>query len=47
MLLAANDLGLGSCWVGAFDDDMVRRAVGIPAYYIFKQTNSKNRSDID
>ncbi|MFH1409801.1 MAG: nitroreductase family protein [Nanoarchaeota archaeon] len=32
MLLAAHSLGLGSCWVGAFDEDMVRRAVGIPEY---------------
>lgn len=26
--LAATALGLGSCWVGAFDDDAVKRAVG-------------------
>ncbi|MBU0628264.1 MAG: nitroreductase family protein [Nanoarchaeota archaeon] len=30
MMLAANDLGLGSCWIGAFDEYKVKRAVGIP-----------------
>jgi nitroreductase len=30
ILLAANALGLASCWVGAFEEDMVKRAVGIP-----------------
>lgn len=30
MLLAANDQGLGSCWVGAFDDDLLRRAIKCP-----------------
>jgi nitroreductase len=29
--LAASALGLASCWVGAFDDDAVIRAVGAPA----------------
>lgn len=29
--LRAADLGLGSVWVGAFDDEAVRRAVGAPA----------------
>lgn len=28
MLLAAHSLGLGSCWVGAFDEDMLKRAIG-------------------
>ncbi len=28
MLLAAVDLGLASCWIGAFDDDAVRDAIG-------------------
>ncbi|MGQ9462776.1 MAG: nitroreductase family protein [Candidatus Fervidibacter sp.] len=28
--LAAVALGLGSCWIGAFDDDEVRKVVGIP-----------------
>jgi len=27
ILLTANDCGLGSCWVGAFDEDLVRRAL--------------------
>jgi len=30
MTLAAVELGLGTCWVGAFDQDAVRRALGIP-----------------
>jgi nitroreductase len=28
--LAATDLGLGSCWVGTFNDEKVRRAVRAP-----------------
>lgn len=31
ILLCANALGLGACWVGAFDDDILRRAVNMPA----------------
>lgn len=31
MLLAATDQGLGSHWVGAFDEGMLNRALGIPA----------------
>lgn len=30
MLLAAHALGLSSCWVGAFDEGMVSRALSIP-----------------
>ncbi|MBC8444424.1 nitroreductase family protein [Candidatus Woesearchaeota archaeon] len=30
MLLTAHDLELGACWVGAFDENMVRKAVSIP-----------------
>ena len=30
MLLVSRDLGLGSCWVGAFDDAMIRRIAGAP-----------------
>jgi len=30
MLLAANAQGLGSCWVGAFDEDIVRRVINLP-----------------
>lgn len=30
MLLAANARGLGSCWVGAFEEDAVMRALSIP-----------------
>jgi nitroreductase len=31
MLLMAHNLGLGSCWVSAFDENMVARVVGTPA----------------
>ncbi len=30
MLLAAHDLGLGACWVGAFDELSLKRILGIP-----------------
>lgn len=30
MLNAAHELGLGACWVGAFDEEMVRKALGMP-----------------
>lgn len=30
MTLAAADLGLGSCWVGAFDPKIIRKALGVP-----------------
>jgi nitroreductase len=30
ILLAAVDLGLASCWIGAFDDEAVREAIGMP-----------------
>jgi len=30
MMLAATEEGLGTCWVGAFDETMMRLAVGIP-----------------
>lgn len=30
MLLMATELGLGSCWVGAFDERKVKRALNIP-----------------
>ncbi|MFH7881030.1 MAG: nitroreductase family protein [Candidatus Aenigmatarchaeota archaeon] len=32
MLLAATALGLGTCWVGAFDEKEVKFAVGFPNY---------------
>ena len=31
MILQAHALGVSSCWVGAFDEEMMRRALGIPA----------------
>jgi nitroreductase len=30
MLLMAHSLGLGACWVGAFDERMLGKAVGLP-----------------
>lgn len=30
MILSAHALGLASCWVGAFEDEMVRRVLNIP-----------------
>ena len=30
MTLAAADLGLGTCWVGAFDPKIVRKVLGVP-----------------
>jgi len=30
MILQAHALGVASCWVGAFDEEMMRRALGIP-----------------
>jgi nitroreductase len=30
ILLASTDLGLGSCWVGAFEEDKLRALFGIP-----------------
>ena len=30
MLLESHNLGLGACWVGAFDEDMVRKTLGMP-----------------
>lgn len=33
MTLAAVEEGLGTCWVGAFDQEKVREVLGIPASY--------------
>ena len=30
MLLTAHSLGLGACWVGAFEDEAVRRVLSVP-----------------
>ncbi len=32
MLLTAHSLGLGACWVGAFDENVVSRVLSIPDY---------------
>jgi nitroreductase len=31
MVLAATALGYGTCWIGAFDEDAVKRLLKIPA----------------
>ena len=31
MLVSATDLGLATCWIGAFDEDKVAEAIGCPA----------------
>jgi nitroreductase len=31
LILAATDLGLGTCWVAAFDAQAARQVLGIPA----------------
>jgi len=31
MTLCAADLGLGTCWIGAFDPARLRRILGLPA----------------
>jgi nitroreductase len=31
ILLAATGMGLGSCWVGAFDESLATQALGLPA----------------
>lgn len=31
LMLKAHELGLGTCWIGAFDEAKVRRVVGVPA----------------
>ncbi len=31
MMLMAQSLGLGTCWIGAFEEDMVRRLCNIPS----------------
>jgi nitroreductase len=31
LLLAAHEAGLGTCWVGAFDEEAVRKLIGLPA----------------
>lgn len=32
MLLAVHALGLGACWVGSFDEEVLRRALDLPDY---------------
>ena len=30
LILAATDKGLGTCWIGAFDEDIAKKALGVP-----------------
>jgi nitroreductase len=30
LILAATNLGLGTCWIGGFDEEMVKKALGVP-----------------
>lgn len=30
LILSATDLGLGSCWIGAFDENRIKEILGIP-----------------
>lgn len=30
LVLAASNLGLGTCWIGAFDEATVKAALGVP-----------------
>ena len=34
ILLAATDLGLGACWLGAFDEDAIRAALDLSAKFL-------------
>ena len=34
MMLEATELGLGSVWMGHFDADAVKKAIGVPEEYI-------------
>lgn len=33
MVLEATELGLGTCWIGAFDENKVKEIIGAPDYY--------------
>jgi nitroreductase len=34
LLLAAQNLGLGACWIGAFDDELVREALSLEEHLL-------------
>lgn len=34
MLLSAHDMGLGTCWTGAFDENAVKNILNIPDYIV-------------
>lgn len=33
-ILAATSLGYGTCWIGAYDEDQVKKVLGIPEDYV-------------
>ena len=56
--LAAVELGLGTCWIGAFNEDKVKEILGIPedvrvvelmpiGYPVFQSVKEKNRLPLD
>lgn len=56
--LVAVELGLGTCWIGAFDEDKVKEILGIPkevrvvelmpvGYAAFEKVKEKNRLSIE
>ncbi len=56
--LAATELGLGTCWIGAFNEDKVKDILGIPKevrvvelmpidYPVFNSAKEKNRLPLD
>jgi nitroreductase len=34
LLLAAHNLGLGACWIGAFDDELAKEALGLEEHIL-------------
>lgn len=57
MILTATDLGLGTCWVGAFHVDAAKKILGLeegwepvaftPVGYTFESNSNKIRKDLD
>jgi len=57
MVLTAWDLGVGSCWIGAFDEEKVKKVLGVPADlrvvslltlgYLGQKPRPKNRKSLD
>jgi len=34
LMLAAADMGLGTCWIGGFKEDVIKRLLGVPGDYL-------------